>query len=174
MGGAQQANSYYSSPLCFDKYVYYVNKSGVLFCIDRESGTRLFAKRIGNPCWSSAVGVSTNDNRKFVHFFLKNGKTVVIRPGKTYNQVARNQLWDVEEMKRIADAAEQQRKRNAVPPDQAKPKTGPEKVFSGLPEKSLHKMFSYGDPIVYAGIIVDGKILIRTGQHLYCIKEDNN
>ncbi len=51
----------------------------------------------------------------------------------------------------------------AVPAEQAKPKSGPEKMLAGMPEKSLHKMFSYGDPIVYAATVVGGSLLIRTG-----------
>ncbi len=168
--GAERANSYYSTPLAFAGYVYYVNKSGVLFCIDQQTGKRMFAKRIGNPCWASAIGVETKSGEKFVYFFLKNGFAVVLRPGKTFDQIARNQLWDYHQMKAAEAAAAKLRKKNVVPADQAKPKTGPEKVLSGMSEKSLHKMFSYGDPIVYAIALVDGNLLVRTGQHLFCIR----
>ena len=63
-------------------------------------------------------------------------------------------------------------KKNVVPADQVKPKTGPEKMLRGMPEKTLHQMFSYGDPTVYASAIVDGNLLIRTGQHLYCVRSE--
>ncbi len=168
--GAERANSYYSTPLAFAGYVYYVNKSGVLFCVSQESGERVFAHRIGNPCWASAIGVNAGKGEKFVYFVLKNGFTVVLRPGDEYDQVARNQLWDVEQMQAAADAASKQRKKNAVPADQAKPKSGPEEMLAGIPEQSLHQMFSYGDPTVYAVTIIDGSLLIRTGQHLYCVR----
>lgn len=59
--GAERANSHYSTPLAFAGYVYYVNKVGVLYCIDQETGEQVFAKRIGNPCWASAVGVIKPD-----------------------------------------------------------------------------------------------------------------
>lgn len=166
---AQRANSYYSSPLAFAGYVYYVNKSGVLYCIDQETGERKFAKRIGNPCWASAIGVTTKSGEQYVYFVTKNGFTVVLRPGDEYEQVARNRLWDAEEMIEAADAARAARKANAVPADQAKPKTGPERVFAGMPESALHEMFSYGDPTVYAAAVAEGRLLIRTGQHLYCV-----
>ncbi len=168
--GAQRANSYYSSPLAFAGYVYYVNKSGVLFCVSQATGKRIFAHRIGNPCWASAIGVNTRNGDQFVFFVLKNGFTVVLRPGDEFDQVARNQLWDVEQMRAAEKAAAAQRKENAVPTDQAKPKTGPEKMLAGMPEESLHQMFSYGDPTAYAASVVDGNLLIRTGQHLYCIR----
>lgn len=167
--GAERANSYYSSPLVFAGYVYYVNKSGILYCVNQKTGKRVFVKRIGNPCWASGIGVTTSGGEKRVYVFQKNGFTIVVRPGDEFDQIARNQLWDVEQMRKEAASAAALRKQNKVPANETKPKTGPEKILAGMPEKSLHKMFSYGDPIVYAAAIVDGRVLIRTGQHLYCI-----
>lgn len=158
--GAERANSYYSTPLAFAGYVYYVNKVGVLYCINQETGTQVFAKRIGNPCWASAIGVTNSASHQYVYFVLKNGFTIVLRPGDEYDQVARNQLWDAEAMWVAKAAAEKQRAANTVPTDQAKPKTGPEKVFSGMPESQLHDMFSYGDPTVY-GVAAAGNRLLN-------------
>jgi outer membrane protein assembly factor BamB len=167
--GAQRVNSYYSSPLAFAGFVYYVNKAGILFCVDQKTGQQLFAKRIGNPCWASAIGVTTAAGEKYAYFVMKNGFTLVLRPGNEYDQVARNQLWDREQMVAAAELAAATRKRNAVPPDQAVPKEGPEKVLAGMSESALHQMFSYDDPTAYAVAIANGHILVRTGQHLYCV-----
>ena len=167
--GAERANSYYSTPLAFAGYVYYVNKVGVLFCVDQETGKQVFAKRIGNPCWASAVGVTQPDGEQLVYFVLKNGFTVILKPGDQYNQVARNQLYDADAMMEASRLAAEQRKANAVPPEQAAPKTGPEKVFAGMPENQLHEMFSYGDPMVYGVAVAGDRLLVRTGQHLYCV-----
>ena len=167
--GAERANSYYSTPLAFAGYVYYVNKVGVLYCINQESGEQVFAKRIGNPCWASAVGVTRPDGEQLVYFVLQNGFTIILKPGDQYDQVARNQLYDAAAFLEASRAAEQQRKANAVPPEQAAPKSGPEKVFAGMPEKQLHQMFSYGDPMVYGVAVASDHLLIRTGQHLYCV-----
>lgn len=79
--GAERANSYYSTALAFAGYVYYVNKVGVLYCINQETGSQVFAKRIGNPCWASAVGVTNSADEQLVYFVLKNGFTIVLRPG---------------------------------------------------------------------------------------------
>ncbi len=166
---AERANSYYSTPLAFAGYVYYVNKVGVLYCIDQDTGQQRFAKRIGNPCWASAVGVTNSAGESLVYFVLKNGFTVVLRPGDQYDQVARNRLWDREAMMEAKAAAEQQRSANLVPADQAKPKTGPEQVFAGMPERQLHQMFSYDDPTVYGVAVAGNRLLIRTGQRLYCV-----
>ncbi|TWT97231.1 outer membrane biogenesis protein BamB [Neorhodopirellula pilleata] len=167
--GAERANSYYSTPLAFAGYVYYVNKVGVLYCVNQESGDQVFAKRIGNPCWASAVGVTKPDGEQLVYFVLKNGFTIVLRPGNEYDQVARNQLYDASAMMDARETAEKQRKANTVPADQAKPKSGPEKVFAGMPESQLHQMFSYGDPMVYGVAVARDRLLIRTGQTLFCV-----
>lgn len=172
--GAQHANSYYSTPLALGGYVYYVNKVGVLYCIDEESGRQVYAKRIGNPCWASAIGVKNSNGENRIYFVMTNGFTVVLRPGSEYDQIARNQLWSYDELTDASEAAAQLRKANALPADEAKPKEGPEKVFAGLPEAEMHKMFSYGDPTVYGVAAVDGNLLIRTGQHLYCVRQNGN
>lgn len=168
---AERANSYYSTPLAFAGYVYYVNNIGVLYCIDQESGQQVFAKRIGNPCWASAIGVNTSSGDRLVYFVLKNGTTVVLRPGPEYEEVARNQLFDAEAMIEAREAAKKQRKENTVPPELAAPKEGPEKVFAGMPESQLHQMFSYGDPMVYGIAVAKDRLLIRTGQQLFCVGE---
>lgn len=167
--GAQRANSYYSTPLAFAGYVYYVNKVGVLYCIDQKSGEQTFAKRIGNPCWASAFGVTKPDGEQLVYFVMKNGFTVVLRPADEYEQVARNQLYNAAAMVEAREAAEEQRIANAVPADQAVPKSGPEKVFAGMPESRLHQMFSYGDPMVYGVAVAGDRLLVRTGQRLFCV-----
>ncbi|TWU46907.1 outer membrane protein assembly factor BamB family protein [Rubripirellula reticaptiva] len=168
--GAERANSCYSSPLVFAGYVYYVNKIGVLYCVSAETGKQLFAKRIGNPCWASAVGVTNSTGEQLIYFVAKNGFTIVLRPGDEYDQVARNQLWDRGQMIDAKEAAAKARKANMVPTDQAKPKTGPEKVFANMPESSLHTMFSYDDPTAYAVAVAGNSLLVRTGQHLYCVR----
>jgi outer membrane protein assembly factor BamB len=169
--GTERANSYYSTPLAFAGYVYYVNKVGVLYCIDQETGQQRFAKRIGNPCWASAIGVTRPDGEQLAYFVLKNGFTLILRPGDEYDQVARNQLYDSSAMMEARRAAEKQRRANIVPADQAAPKTGPEKVFAGMPEGRLHEMFSYGDPMVYGAAVAGDRLLIRTGQRLFCVSK---
>lgn len=166
---ARRVNSSYSTPLAFEGYVYYVNKSGILYCLDAETGEEVYRNRIGSPCWASAIGVTTSAGRSLVYFIMKDGKTLVLNPVDSFQVVARNELWSDEEMLAASAAAKQQRQDNSVPADQAPPKAGPEKIFAGMPEAQLHKLFSYGDPTVYAAAIVEGRLLIRTGQHLYCV-----
>ncbi len=172
--GAERANSYYSSPLAFAGFVYYVNKAGVLYCIDQESGKQVYAKRIGNPCWASAIGVAREDGERRVYFFMKNGSSVVLRPGPTYDQVARNQLWSAEQFLLASETAKRHRLENRIPPQFAKPKQGPEKMLAGLPEQELHEMFSYSDPTVYAASVAGDSLLVRTGQQVFCVRKSSD
>jgi outer membrane protein assembly factor BamB len=167
--GAERATSYYSTPLAFAGYVYYVSKAGVLYAVDAETGEELFRERIGSPAWASAIGVTTSSGESLVYFVMKSGQTLILKPADTFEVVARNELWDEKAMLAAAEAARKQRAANAVPPEEAPPKEGPEAVFAGMPEAELHMAFSYGDPTAYAAAIVEGRLLVRTGQHLYCV-----
>jgi outer membrane protein assembly factor BamB len=169
--GAKRASSYYSTPLAFAGYVYYVSKAGVLYGVDAETGEELFRERIGGPAWASAIGVTTSSGESLVYFVMKSGETLILEPADTLQVVARNELWDEEAMLAAAEAARKQRVANAVPPDEAPPKEGPEAVFAQMPEAQLHQAFSYGDPTVYAAAIVEGRLLVRTGQYLYCVAD---
>ena len=93
----------------------------------------------------------------------------MLRPGIEFDQVAGNQLFDAGAFQEASESAEKQRKENVVPSELAKPKEGPEKVLAGMPEKQLHQMFSYGDPMVYGVAVAEDRLLIRTGQQLFCI-----
>ncbi len=168
--GARRATSYYSTPLAFAGYVYYVSKSGVLYCLNAETGEELFRQRIGDACWASPIGVETDGGESLAYFVMKNGETVVLRPGNTFDEVARNRLWDEQQMQTAATSARRQRTANQVPPEEAPPKEGPEAELAGMPEPQLHRMFGYGDPTVYATALVEGCLLVRTGQHLYCVR----
>ena len=166
---ARRASSYYSTPLAFAGYVYYVTKAGALYCLDAETGEELFRQRIGGACWASAIGVRTAEGESLVYFVMKNGETLVLRPGRAFDEVARNRLWDEEQMRAAAAAARRQRTANKVPPGEAPPKEGQEAELAKMPEAQLHQIFAYGDPTVYATALVEGCLLVRTGQHLYCV-----
>ncbi|ANM29819.1 hypothetical protein ABI59_09855 [Acidobacteria bacterium Mor1] len=170
--GTEKANAYYASPLVFAGYVYYVNKSGVLYAVDAGSGERVFAARLGKPCWASPIGITDRHGNPRVYFFMKSGEAVVLRPGKTFDVVSRNKLWTRATMEAAASEARTLRRTNRVPEGEAPPKEGPEKVLGSLPESALHRVFSYGDPIAYAAAAVDGNLLIRTGQQLFCVRQD--
>jgi outer membrane protein assembly factor BamB len=81
---------YYASPLLHDGLIYAVTRRGVLSVIDAANGKVIYARdmKLGrgeaypSPCLAGA------------HVFIghEKGATVVIKPGRTYQEVARNKM----------------------------------------------------------------------------------
>jgi len=83
----QDASATFSSPLAYEGHVYIVNRAGVAFCLDQETGETVWKQRIGESCWVSPIGVG---NR--VYFFGKSGKTTVVEAGSKLAVLAQNVL----------------------------------------------------------------------------------
>lgn len=85
---AQKASASYATPLAHRGHAYFVNQSGVVFCIDLATGAEKYAERIDGPCWASPIGAGDH-----VYFFGKDGRTTVLKAGPTFEKVASNALW---------------------------------------------------------------------------------
>ena len=83
----EEASSYFSSPLVHDGRVYMVNKAGVAFCVQADSGEELWHARLEGQCWASAVGLEGR-----VYLFGVDGTTTVIESGDTFSVLATNTL----------------------------------------------------------------------------------
>lgn len=141
---ATKATSSYATPLAHRGCAYFVNKVGVVYCLDLATGKQHYAKRIDGACWASPLGVGDH-----VYFFTKKGVTTVIKAGPKFEKVASNQLWNEE----------------ATPTDTEQPASE-----SAAGEATSRQPSSgYLDPIVYGVAAVDGSFVVRTGQQLYCV-----
>lgn len=89
MWRADKAISDYASPVVAGDYVYFINKVGVLSCLDLESGELQYRKRLKGACWATPVVAESH-----VYFFCKDGTTQVIKAGKEFEVVASNSLWN--------------------------------------------------------------------------------
>ncbi|MHC4879941.1 MAG: outer membrane protein assembly factor BamB family protein [Planctomycetota bacterium] len=78
----------YASPLTHRGHVYYINKVGVLYCLDAATGEQQYAHRFGHPCWAQPIAAG---NR--VYLFGKDGVTTVIAAGPEFKLLATNRLW---------------------------------------------------------------------------------
>jgi len=85
---ADKALSDYASPVVSGEFVYFVNKAGVLFCLDAGTGKVQYAKRLGTQCWGTPIVANS-----LVYFFGKDGKTQVLKPGPNFELVSSNVLW---------------------------------------------------------------------------------
>lgn len=86
---SDKAISDYCSPVHTGELVYFVNKGGVLYCVDSQSGDLLYTKRLGTDCWGTPIVAGD-----LVYFFGKDGKTQVIKASAQYELVSSNSLWD--------------------------------------------------------------------------------
>lgn len=65
---AKEATSSFGSPIAHGGRAYFVNKTGVLFCLNVETGSELFRERIGGSMWATPFG-----SGKHLFFFQKDG-----------------------------------------------------------------------------------------------------
>ena len=137
---AEKAVSYYCTPLAYQGCAYFVNKVGVVFCLDLETGKQHFAQRLSGPCWSSPLAAGDQ-----IYFFTKKGVTDVIAPGPEFKLQATNSL--------LADSADTDKSENS-------------KGHTGKPQSGYK---AAGPIAVYGAAAVDQSLLIRTGTELYCI-----
>lgn len=86
---SDKAVSDYCSPVVAGAVTYFVNKGGILYCVDSETGELNYTKRLGFDCWGTPMVFGD-----LVYFFGKDGRSQVVRAGATYEVLAENQLWD--------------------------------------------------------------------------------
>lgn len=86
---AEEATSTFGSPLAHNGHAYFVNRSGVLFCLDLETGKQIYAGRVKSSIWATPIGVGNN-----VYLFGKDGVTTVVDAGDSFDKKATNTLWE--------------------------------------------------------------------------------
>ena len=66
---------------------YFVSDIGIVSCLDALGGTLHWRERIGGNYAASPVLAEGR-----IYFFSREGKTIVLQPGKTCNRLAESQL----------------------------------------------------------------------------------
>ncbi len=94
---AQEATANFSSPLIHRGRVYFVNKVGVAFCLDLQTGTEIWRERVGGECWATPLAAGDR-----IYFFTNEGVTTVMREGAKPELIARNVLSEVEHLYGVA------------------------------------------------------------------------
>ena len=85
---ASKAISDYASPVVCGDCVYYLNKVGVLYCLNNATGESLYTERLGTQCWATPI---VSGDR--IYFFGKDGKTQIVRSGPKFDLISSNLLW---------------------------------------------------------------------------------
>lgn len=86
---AAKAVSDYASPVVDGEQVYFLNKVGVLYCVDATSGETIYQQRLRSECWATPIVAAAG-----IYFFAKDGTTRIVRRGREFEVLASNQLWD--------------------------------------------------------------------------------
>ena len=77
------------SPLLVGDEIYMVSDSGIISCLDSKTGEQHWRKRVGDNQWASPLFADGK-----LYFWGEGGETIVIAPGKQYEELARNRLDD--------------------------------------------------------------------------------
>lgn len=138
-----QATPSFGSPIVHNGLAYWVNRQGVVYCLDAKTGEAKYTERTKQSIWATPLAV---DDR--IYLFGKDGLTTVLAAGPEFKVLAENQLWDPEK----------------IQPD---PKAG---ANESTPERQ-RAAANFSGPTQYGIAAVNGSLLIRTGDVLYCVRK---
>ncbi len=77
---AKRATSSFGSPIIHSGFAYFVNRSGVLYCLDATSGQEAYAERVGSSVWATPIAFQSR-----LLFFGKDGVVKSIAAGNTFH-----------------------------------------------------------------------------------------
>lgn len=83
----QRATSSFGSPIMHKGLAYFVNRAGVLFCLDAETGEEVYAERLAESVWATPLAVG---NR--IYFAGRSGTTTVVQAGREFHILAENTI----------------------------------------------------------------------------------
>lgn len=85
---AEEATSSFGSPIVANGLCWFVNRSGVVYCLDAKTGKQRYAKRSSGSVWGTPIAIGEH-----VYLFGKNGTTSIIKASSDYEVIAENELW---------------------------------------------------------------------------------
>lgn len=88
---AERATSSFGSPIRHGEYAYFVNRSGVLYCVDAESGEEQYAQRVGSSVWATPIG-----DAERLWLFGKDGVVKSVLAGEEFRVMSETSLFPAE------------------------------------------------------------------------------
>lgn len=179
----EKAMPSFGSPVVFRDHAYWVSAQGVVFCFDAKTGEQRYAQRTKQPMWVTPVGIGDR-----LYLFGKDGLTSVIASGPEFKVLSENQLWDPEntggdpitrgrnrsQQESAHGEAVQKHKTEAnqpaTPPAATKEERRPPLSSKEREEARARGENRFADPVQYGVAIVNGHIVIRTGEFVYCVR----
>jgi len=137
---AARATSSFGSPIVTAGRAYFVNRTGVLYCLDDKTGEEKYAQRTPDSIW--ATPVATGDA---ILLFGKGGTVTAVAAGDMFEKLSESAAWPQEPKA-----------------DQPPPAAAEGRGAGGPPGSS--------GPVLYGAAIADGKLILRRGDQLICVK----
>ena len=159
----------FASPIAHQGLAYWVTKIGIVFCFDAETGEKIYSARLGQSCWATPIGIG---NR--VYFFGKNGTTVVIKAGREFEVLQKNELLLSATEKGEADIRQRENRSKETPKPSAEEaeKTTVKETMSKKDEPRRGRNgLLFAEDVQYGYAIVDRTIIVRTGSQLFGIRQ---
>lgn len=148
---SKRATSSFGSPIAHQGHAYFVNATGVLYCLDLETGEERFANRIGDSIWATPIPVGDR-----LYFFGKSGVVSIVASGPKFESLAENATWEA--------AAQEKPAAPATPTTPAREGGAPSAGGAGRGGPS------FGGPVLYAAVFANNRLLLlRRGDKLFCI-----
>ncbi|WP_404307231.1 outer membrane protein assembly factor BamB family protein [Neorhodopirellula lusitana] len=138
---AEKATPSWASPILHNGLAYWVNRAGVVYCFDAETGESLYTKRIEQSCWATPVAAGDR-----IYFFGTGGTVTVLSAGREFKVLAENETWTDESLPKeqpLAEEKSEERRRGVA-------------------------MFSR--PTLYGVAVASDAFLIRVGNALICVR----
>ncbi|MCR9118221.1 MAG: PQQ-binding-like beta-propeller repeat protein [bacterium] len=88
---ANKATTSFGSPIVAGDNAYFVNRAGVLYCLDKTTGKQKYAQRTPGSIWATPLQTPQG-----LYLFGKNGITTVVALGDEFDIIAENPLWSEE------------------------------------------------------------------------------
>ena len=85
---AEHATSSFASPIAHNGTAYFINRAGVVFALDLETGEEIFSERIRNSCWATPIATGEH-----IFLFGKKGTATILKSGPEFSQLMVNASW---------------------------------------------------------------------------------
>lgn len=88
---AKAATSSFGSPIADNGLAWFVNRSGIVYCLDLKTGAENYTKRIAGSSWATPLVIGQH-----VYLFGKNGTTTVLKASSEFEHVSESDLWEAD------------------------------------------------------------------------------
>lgn len=85
---ARAATSSFGSPIAHSGLAWFVNRSGIVYCLDLKSGEEKYARRTASSIWATPLIIGDR-----LYLFGKDGTTSILRASADTDVLAENSLW---------------------------------------------------------------------------------